>query len=98
MARRGELAPLRETAERFSALLYGMMLEQMDKTIPRTGLLDGGRVEEIFRSFLYDEYAEMAASEAGASNPITLAVFEMLYENHSAGRPMPRVPTFLGLG
>lgn len=58
----------------FEALFWHQVLRQMRRTIPRTGLLDGGTAEEIFQDFLDGEYARTLAQQG----PGTLA--QMLYE------------------
>lgn len=89
-----ELKRLRETADEFGAILYRMLLKQMRATVEKSGLLDGGRGEEIFRDFLDDEYARSAGRQGGG--PVPLALFEQglqAYEDSvRSGRPM-NVPT-----
>ncbi len=89
---------LREAAEKFSSMLYGLMFKTMDASVEKTGLLDGGEMEETFKGFLLENYAGQAATQDGASNPLTLGVFEMLYERHQGGTPVPSMGSFDGLG
>ncbi len=48
---------LMEASQELESLLVSKMLEQMRKSVPETGWIDGGRAEEIFEDMLYDEYA-----------------------------------------
>jgi Rod binding domain-containing protein len=82
---------IRETSDEFVSILYGMLFKQMESTVDRTGFLDGGKTEEMFRSFTLDEYAKKASSQN--SNPLTHRVYEMLYEASAARRSMPASTT-----
>lgn len=81
-----ELKKIRETADQFVSILYSMLFKEMDKTIERTGLTGGGKTEEMFQSFVLDEYAKSASSQ-NANNPVSHRIFEMLYERTAATRP-----------
>ena len=67
---------LKETATEFVSILFGMVFKEMDKTVERTGFLDGGQYEEMFRSKILDEYAKKASGQQG--NELAHRVFEML--------------------
>jgi len=69
---------LKDTASEFTSLLFGMMFQEMDKTVERTGLLDGGRTEEMFRSFVYNEYSKSASRQSSMS--MTHRIYEQLYD------------------
>lgn len=71
----------RDTATEFVSILYGMLFKEMDKTVERTGLLDGGKTEEMFRSFVLDDYAKAASGQQ--NNILTHRVYESLYEANS---------------
>ncbi len=79
-----EQRKIRETADDFVSILFGMLFKEMDKTVERTGFLDGGETEEMFRSFVYDEYAKKASTQGG--NVLTHRVYEMLYEANASRR------------
>lgn len=68
---------IKKTADEFVSILYGMLIREMDKTVDRTGFLDGGKTEEMFRSFVYDEYAKEASQQRGSI--LNHKVYEMLY-------------------
>lgn len=80
-----EQKKIKKTADEFVSVLYGMLFKEMDKTVEKTGFLDGGKTEEMFRSFVLDEYSQKASSQT--PNPLTHRVYEMLYEASSARRP-----------
>ena len=48
----------------FEAILIKQMLNAMRKSVPKSGLLDGGMAEEFFEDMLYDEYAKNMAQSA----------------------------------
>jgi hypothetical protein len=60
---------IRETSDEFVSILYGLLFKQMESTVERSGFLDGGKTEEMFRSFTLDEYAKTASSQN--ANPPT---------------------------
>lgn len=68
---------LREASDEFASFMFGMLLKAMRKTVPKTGLLDGGQAEEIFRDFLDSEYSK------GAVKNGTFPVAQRLYEQMS---------------
>lgn len=86
-----ELKKIRETADQFVSILYSMLFKEMDKTIERTGLTGGGKTEEMFQSFVLDEYAKSASTQ-NANNPVSHRIFEMLYERTAATRPAAGAP------
>lgn len=52
---------LREAAADFEAVFYSMMLTQMRKAVPKSGLFDGGQGEQVFQGLLDQEYTRQAA-------------------------------------
>lgn len=85
-ARTPEEKKIKETADEFVSTLYSMLFKEMDKTVERTGLLGGGHTEEMFKSFVLDEYAKQASSQ-GSNNPISHRIYEMLYDANSRHVP-----------
>ncbi|SJZ47694.1 rod-binding protein [Selenihalanaerobacter shriftii] len=65
---------LREVSKKFSALFVGLMLKEMRKTIPKSGYLNGGLKEDIFRERLDQKYAQ----EISRSQQLDMA--EVLYK------------------
>lgn len=51
--------------QEFESLFVKMMLDEMKKTVSKSGLNDGGMAEEIFSDMLYDEYAKSMSRSAG---------------------------------
>lgn len=49
----------------FEAMFLTKMLEAMRKTIPKSGLLDGGKQEEIYTYFMDENLAKLAAQGKG---------------------------------
>ncbi|MBL4889005.1 MAG: rod-binding protein [Candidatus Lindowbacteria bacterium] len=69
----------KKVADEFIATLFNMLFKEMDKTIERTGFLDGGEAENMFRSFVHDEYAKQASSQSGFG--LNHRIYENLYES-----------------
>jgi flagellar protein FlgJ len=59
--KQAEQAKLREACRDFEAIFIKQMLDAMRKTVPKTGLIDGGMAEDIFEDMLYDERAKLMA-------------------------------------
>lgn len=68
---------LKEVCSDFQAIFVKQMLDSMRKTVSKSGLLDGGRAEEIFEDMLYDEYAQKISKTAD------LGLDDMLYQQLS---------------
>ncbi len=65
----------------FESIFVKMMLNQMKKTINKTGMIDGGYAEEIFEDFLYDEYAKKISENH------SLGLAEQIYNTMSKSLP-----------
>lgn len=55
---------LRKSAKDFESIFVGMMLKSMRASIQKSGFLDGGNAEDIYKSMLDQEYSKMM-SETG---------------------------------
>lgn len=66
---------LREAAADFEAVFISMMLSQMRKAVPKSGLFDGGQGEQVFQGLLDQEYTRQAAR-----NGEGLGIGRMVYE------------------
>lgn len=66
-----------DTCIDFESIYVGQMFSAMRETVHKGDLLHGGRAEEIFEDFLYDEYAEMTSKNSN------LGIAEMLYKQLS---------------
>lgn len=56
---------LKAACEDMEALFIHHMLSEMRKTIPKSGLIDGGRPEEIYTSLMDAELAKKMAGSGG---------------------------------
>ncbi|MCB1189401.1 MAG: rod-binding protein [Leptospiraceae bacterium] len=65
----------------FESIFVKMMLNQMKKSVQKSGLIDGGYAEEIFEDMLYDEYARMISSNEA------LGLAEQVYTSLSKALP-----------
>jgi flagellar protein FlgJ len=52
---------LEEACLDFEALFIKQMLDSMRKTVPESGMMDGGMAEDVFEDMLYDEYSKLMA-------------------------------------
>lgn len=65
----------------FESIFVKMMLNQMKKSIDKSGFIEGGYAEEIFEDFLYDEYAKKISENE------SLGIAEELYKTLSKALP-----------
>jgi Rod binding domain-containing protein len=63
----GEHQKLKKAAQEFEGVFIKQLLDVMDKTVERSGLLDGGSAEETFRGMLNDEIAKSISTRPGGS-------------------------------
>lgn len=50
-------------SEEFESLFLGLVLKSMRDSVQKSGLIDGGNAEAIYRSMLDEEYAKQMASQ-----------------------------------
>ncbi len=74
-----EKAQLKEQVEDFVSILVFQMVAGMRKTVPKTGLIDGGNAERIFQSMLDQEYASAITKTSNFD------LVEQVYNQLSAG-------------
>ena len=72
---------LKAACQGFEAIFIHEMLKSMRKTIPKSGLLDGGLRERIYES-MFDEAVSRSLSHRGA-----LGIADMLYREFA-----PHIP------
>ncbi len=70
---------LLEACQEFEVIFWQQILRQMRRSIPKSGLLDGGTGEEIFQDFLDGEYARILARQGSGS------LAHILYEQLGLG-------------
>jgi flagellar protein FlgJ len=68
---------LKEACRDFEAIFIKQMLDSMKKTVPESGLLEGGMAEDIFEDMLYQEYATIISKSGD------LGIAEMVYKQLS---------------
>lgn len=56
---------LKKACADFEAMFLTKMLESMRKTIPKSGLLEGGKQEEIYTYFMDENLAKLASQGKG---------------------------------
>lgn len=72
-------AKLKAACQDMEALFLNMLLSEMRKSVPKSGLTDGGSQEEIIRSLLDTELTKNMAHAGGTG------LAEMLYRQLSPG-------------
>ncbi len=70
-------AKLKKACTDFEAIFIKQMFKAMDKTVEKSGLLDGGMAETYFKDMLLDSYADKAADNSG------LGIADMMYRQLS---------------
>ncbi len=58
-----EKAQIKELSNEFESLFLGIVLKAMRDTVPKSGLVDGGNAEDIYKSMLDTEYAKNMAAQ-----------------------------------
>jgi flagellar protein FlgJ len=76
---------LRKAANEFEAIFFEQLMKAMRRTVEKTGLISGGRAEEIFQGMLDEKYSEMMAQKD------TLGISDLIYnelkrENDKEGK------------
>jgi flagellar protein FlgJ len=63
---------IKQSAEDFESLFLNIVLKSMRDTVQKSGLIDGGNAEDIYKSMLDDEYSKMMATQrkTGLANEI----------------------------
>ena len=56
---------LKEACSEFESVFISYLLKEMRATIPKTGLISGGKAEEIYTSMLDSQIAKEIASQGG---------------------------------
>src|SRR5689334_17001241 len=75
-------AELMKTARQFEGIFFKQMLDAMDKTIDRSGFMDGGNGEEMFRGMLYDKISEINSTRTGGSGfGLAEAIYRQMEQN-----------------
>lgn len=59
----GDREEIKQVANEFESLFINMVLKSMRNTVQKSGFMDGGHAEEIYRSMLDDEYAKQMAAQ-----------------------------------
>ncbi len=80
-ARDAEDARLREAARNFEAVFLHQLVKMMRATVEKSGLISGGRAEEIFQDMLDEEYAGALGRNAN------LGLADMIYKELKARKP-----------
>ncbi|NDY42266.1 flagellar biosynthesis protein FlgJ [Dissulfurirhabdus thermomarina] len=74
---------LRAACRDFEAVFLRQLLKAMRKTVPKSGLLDGGFREELYRGLLDEEFARRMAEGGGIG--LGRELFRQLAHREGAG-------------
>lgn len=69
---------LKEVCRNLESVFVNMMFKQMQSTVQKTGLIDGGYGEEIYNDMLLEKYSEEASKGTG------LGLAQVMYKQLSA--------------
>ena len=61
-----ERAKIKKLSEDFEAIFLNLVLKAMRQSVQKSGLVDGGNAEDIYKSMLDSEYAKQMASQGAA--------------------------------
>lgn len=88
---------IRQLAEDFEAVFLETMVAAMRKTVDKSGLIDGGNAEEIYRSMLDSEYAKLMSAQRSTGLANAIEGYMLGTQRGSAPAANPKVPTTPGL-
>ena len=71
---------LLNVCQQFEAIFINQMLSAMRQTVDKSGLLDGGMAQGIYKDMLYQQYADEMAKTAN------LGIARLMYNQLSDGR------------
>lgn len=71
-------AEIKQVADEFESLFLNLVLKSMRNTVQKSGFVDGGNAEDIYRQMLDDEYSKMMATQrsTGIANQIESFLLE----------------------
>jgi flagellar protein FlgJ len=75
----------KQVAEEFESLFLGLVLKSMRNSVQKSGLIDGGNAEDIYKSMLDDEYTKIMAAQRGTGIAEQIEDFLALH-NQGAGK------------
>ena len=78
---------LKKTAQEFEAVFISQLLNEMDKTIEKSGYLSGGKVENTFKSMMNQYVAKDIASNPKNNCGIASQIYKQLEGQLSAKEP-----------
>jgi flagellar protein FlgJ len=82
---------LREACSEFEALFINLLLKELRATVGKSGLMDGGRAEEVYTGMMDTEMARDLAAKGG------IGLAAILYRQLEPGRlPVPGAPEAAG--
>jgi peptidoglycan hydrolase FlgJ len=82
-----DAASAKKVAREFEAMFVGLMLKSMRQTVGEDKLTGGGRGEEVFRSLLDQQYADIAAQGGGIG--LAKSIEKELTRGNQGGKPAP---------
>ena len=83
----GDREEIKKVANEFESLFINLVLKSMRNTVQKSGLIDGGNAEEIYKSMLDDEYCKQMATQRTTGIADQIEDF-MLRAQGLAGAPL----------
>lgn len=59
----GDKAEMKKVADEFESMFLTLVMKSMRNTVQKSGLMDGGNAEDIYKSMLDDEYSKIMAAQ-----------------------------------
>lgn len=96
-------AEIKKLSEEFESIFLGLVLKSMRDSVQKSGLIDGGNAENIYRSMLDDEYAKQMAAQHHTGLADQIANFlsgqnELRGQKAYAGQGLPDDPKKATIG
>lgn len=88
-----EAEKLQEISQEFESLFVDMMLQSMRKAIPKSGFIDGGNAEDIYRAMLDSEYAKIIAKhgDAGLASMVEKQLLQIMGKRQLEAGPLQAI-------
>ncbi len=58
-----DVAEIKKISDEFESMFLNLVMKSMRDTVQKSGLVDGGNAEDIYKSLLDDEYTKMMAQQ-----------------------------------
>lgn len=92
-----DASKIRKLAEEFESVFLETMITAMRKTVDKSGLIDGGNAEDIYRSMLDSEYAKLMSAQRSTGLANAIEGYMLGTQGKAVSANNPKIPTTPGL-